>query len=232
MKQRLLRKLEVLRKKERRKYHPLTHKIHREHRISKKTLFYVKEYGPHSNVFGTIVKESIKVLLLASVLSSFGGLALEQIRPLFLSLMPLVVLLPALNDMLGDYGTIISSRYSTMLHEGKISGNTWGNAELRKLLIQIFVVAICLGAISVAVALVVSMLSGYGVTAMLALKVMVITLADIALFVSSAFMVSITLGRYFYRKGEDPDNFLIPVTTSMADFGNMFVLLLLIMLLF
>ena len=39
-------------------------------------------------------------------------------------------------------------------------------------------------------------------------------------------------GIYFYRKGEDPSNFLIPITTSIADFGNMLLLSLLVILFF
>ena len=112
--------LEKLRKVKRSLYHPLIHKIHKKHKISKKTLFYVKEYGPHSNVPRTIIRESIRILLLASVISSFGGFALEDIKAIFIPIIPLVILLPTLNDMIGDYGTIVSCRFSTMLHEGKI----------------------------------------------------------------------------------------------------------------
>jgi len=232
MKQHLIKKLEILRKKERKKYHPLAHKIHKEHRISKKTLFYVKEYGPHSNVFSTIIKESIRVLLIASVLSSLGGLALERIKMLFLSLVPLVILLPALNDMLGDYGTIISSRFSTMLHEGKVKGSPWKNEEMRKLFVQIFIIALLLAIISAAIAIGISKVSGYSMSMIDCMKIFAITVTDVMVFVCVLFIVSVVAGLHFFRKGEDPDNFLIPITTSIADLGNMFILLFLILLLF
>src|SRR3990167_2010559 len=95
--------LQKLQKIKREKYHPLIHKIHKKHKISRKTLFYVKEYGPHTNVPKTIIKESIKILLFASIISSFGGLALENIKTIFISITPLIILLPILNDMIGDY---------------------------------------------------------------------------------------------------------------------------------
>src|SRR3989338_5827245 len=103
--------LEMLRNIKKKKNTSLIHKIHKKHKISKKTLFYVKEYG-HHNVVNTIIKESIKILLLASIISSVGGLALEHIKTVFISIMPLIILMPTLNDMIGDYGTIISSRFS------------------------------------------------------------------------------------------------------------------------
>src|SRR3989338_6869696 len=148
--------LEKLRLVERKKYHPLIHKIHKKHRISRKTLFYVKEYGSHANVPRTIVRESIKILVFASIISSFGGLALEQIKAVFISIMPLIILVPALNDMIGDYGIIVSSRFSSMLHEKGIKRVWWMDSELRRLFAQIIVIALLTAVISSAAALAIS----------------------------------------------------------------------------
>ncbi|MEM4336186.1 MAG: magnesium transporter [Candidatus Anstonellales archaeon] len=224
--------LEELRKVEREKHHPLIHKIHLKHKISKKTLLYVKEYGPHSNIPKTIIKESLKILLFTSFISSFGGLALEQIKVVFLSLFPLIVLLPTLNDMIGDYGIIVSSRFSTLLHTRKIRGKWYKNEEVKKLFMQVFVVAIITALISSSIALIISALSGFGVNLEVALKVFFISIIDVALIVSMLFILAILAGLYFYRKKEDPNNFLIPITTSFADFVNMLLLAFLTILLF
>ena len=48
----------------------------------------------------------------------------------------------------------------------------------------------------------------------------------------SAFITAIVAGIYYYKKKEDPNNFLIPITTSVADLGNMVVLVALILLFF
>ncbi len=224
--------LEKLRKLRRHEYHPLIHHIHKKHKISKQTLFYVKEYGPHSHVPRTIIKESIKILLLASIISSFGGLALEHIKTVFISIVPLIILLPALNDMVGDYGTIISSRFSTMLHEGKIKNNWWKDKELRIMLAQVFIVAVTIVFFTTSVALIVSTFSNYSLNLLTVLKIFFITLVDVILIVSILFLTSILAGLYFYRKKEDPNNFLIPITTSIADFMNMFIISGLVILLF
>ncbi|MCX6818988.1 MAG: magnesium transporter [Candidatus Aenigmarchaeota archaeon] len=224
--------LEKLRKVSRKKYHPLIHKLHKKHKISKKTLFYVKEYGPHSNVPRTIIKESIKILLLASIISSFGGFALEHIKTVFVSIVPLIILMPTLNDMIGDYGTILSSKFSTMLYEGKVSRSWWKNTWLRKLFVQIFIISMFTTIMSSALALVISIMSGYSASIEIALKIYLICLIDVAIFVSILFLISVYAGFYFFRKKEDPNNFLIPITTSIADFGNMIILSLLIMMFF
>lgn len=224
--------LEKLRGIKRRSYHPLVHRIHKKYRISKKTLFYIKEYGQHSNITKTIIKESIKILLFASIISSFGGLALEQVKAAFISLVPLVILMPTMNDMIGNFSTIISARFTTMLHEGKIKRNIYQNKELRKLALQIFIIAILTALLSAAGAFFISSVSGYILTAEVVYKIMAIVLINVMLLVSLLFMLSLAAGLYFYRKKEDPNNFLIPITTSVADFGNMIILALLVIVLF
>lgn len=224
--------LEELKTVKRKKHHPLIHKIHKKHGISKKTLFYVKEYGPHTNVTRTIIKESFKILLLASILSSLGGLALEYTKTVFISIVPLIILLPALNGMIGGYGIIISSRFVTMLYEGRIKKDWLKMKELKTLFRQVFLIAIVTASISSIAALITSGYSGYYSSVMVGYKILLISILDTAIIVTVLFLISILAGFYFYRKKEDPNNFLIPITTSVADFGNMIVLSLLVVLFF
>ena len=212
--------------------HPLLHKIHKHHNISKKTLFYVKEYGPHTNIAKTIIKESIKILLLASIISSIGGLAIEHIKTIFVSIIPLIIILPTLNDMVGDYSTIISSKFSTMLHEGRLYKVWWKERAVKKLFLQISIIALFTTLISPMAALMLSMLYSYKVDIIMALKISLISVIDVAFIVSILFFVAIISGLYLYKKKEDPSNFLIPITTSIADFGNMFILAILVLIFF
>lgn len=215
---------------ERKKHHHLLHHLHKKHRLSKQTLFYIKEYGPHSHIAKTILKESFKILLFASIISSIGGFSLEKIKLLFVSIMPLIIMLPVLNDMIGDYGTIISSRFATMLYEGKVKG--WRDSkELKKLFIQILLVAVIMAILSAVISLLISHYSGYD-AAGVAVKVIAITLIDVILLVTILFAIAVTAGIYIFKKKEDPNNFLIPITTSIADFGNMVLLAILVLIMF
>jgi cation transporter-like permease len=227
----LIKYLEKITRLKRKKHQPEIHEVHKKYHISKRTLFYVKEYGKNANVSKTIIKESIKILLLASVISSFGGLALEQIKTLFLSIMPLIILLPSLNNMIGNYGTIISSRFSAMLHEGEIKGKWRKNAELKKLFSQMTVMTIIGAVLSSLIAIGITYFSG-GILWKTAIKVFFIVLIDMLVLTNVLFFVAIRAGIYIYKKKEDPNNFLIPITTSVADFTNMVVLAVLIILLF
>ena len=224
--------LQELNKLHRTHYHPLQHEIHHTHKISRKTLFYIKEYGEHSNIPKTILKEGLKIMLLASFISLSGGLALEHVKTLFISIIPLVILMPTLNDMIGDYGSIVSSRFSTMLFEGKIKKEWYKNEELNTLFVQIIIISQITAILSATVSLIISWFSNYSLDFLTALKIYFIASLDVALLVIILFFVSVFAGLYYFGKQEDPNNFLIPITTSIADFGNMIILAFLIVLLF
>lgn len=228
--------LKKLQKHKRHQYHhhihKLVHHLHHKHNISRKTLFYVKEYGQHSNVAKTIIKESIKVLILASVISSLGGLALERVKFLFVSLVPLIIMFPALNDMIGDYGTIFASRFSTMLHEGKIRGAWWKHRELKELFFQVLLISLLTTSLSLGLSFLAAQFSSHQVDFMHGLKIFIAVFLDALLLVILLFFISVAGGLYFYHKKEDPNNLLIPLVTSVADFGNIVILSLLIVTLF
>ena len=228
-----IKPLKELRKINRKNYHPLISHIHKKHKISRKTLFYIKEYGPHSNVPKTIIKESIKIVLFASILSTIGGFGLEYIKNIFISIVPLIILLPTFNDLIGDYVAIASSKFSIMLYENKINRKWWLNKELKKLFIQIIILSVITAICSSILALITSKyVAGYSQNTSFAIKIIALTLLDVILISTTLFLVVILAGIHFYNKKEDPNNFLIPITTSIADFGNMVILSILVILFF
>lgn len=224
--------LENIRKLPRHLAHPLLHKVHKKHKIAKRTLFYIKEYGKDSNALKTILKESFKILLFAAMISCFGGLAIEQIKGVFIAIIPLLILLPTLNDMVGDYATIMSSKFATMLHEGEVTKTKWKTKGLFKLVLQILLVAVVMAIFSSVVALFISIFSDYTLTFDVIWKVIFIAVIDVMALILILFFVSLFAGLHFYKMKEDPNNFLIPLTTSIADFANMFLLFFLVVAFF
>ncbi|MEK9166745.1 MAG: magnesium transporter [Patescibacteria group bacterium] len=199
--------------------------------LSKKTQFYIKEYGPHSHVSYKIVKESMKILIFASIMSSLGGLFIEKIKVLIFSVIPMIILLPYLNNMIGNFGTIIATKFSTYLHEGKIDKKWWRSQALIRLFIQILIIALFMSTVSALVALLITS-AKYPMESDFAYKIFAIAILDVLILVNIMFFTSIIAGFHFYKKNEDPNNFLIPITTSISDFGNMLVLSLLVIYFF
>ncbi|MFA5175748.1 MAG: magnesium transporter [Candidatus Nanoarchaeia archaeon] len=228
----LKRELKKLIKIKRHKHHPLLHRIHKKHGISHKTLFYIKEYGAHSHVINVIMKESILILILATLMSAFGGIALEKMKEIFLIIIPFVILYPTLNGMIGSYGSIISSKFGTMLHQGKVKDGWWTNKELRKLYYQLITIALGTGILSSTVAIIIAYFSKYVITSIIILKIYGIVLLDVFILVNILFTISIYAGRYYFKHQEDPNNFLVPLATAIADLGNGLILAGLIFLLF
>lgn len=223
----------ALQRTPRKKWHPLIHRVRRKYRISRRTIFYLKEYGPKSHVAHVIIKESIRILILASILSSAGGVGLQAVQSAVIVIVPLLVMMPALNDMIGDFGTIVSSRFTAMLFLGQVRGGRWWRSRYVHRLLRI--VAAVAGIAAVYLAIVASMIAvarGFPVDAMVFAKVLEIALFATLALVGLVFAISIVGGLYIFSKREDPNNFLIPITTSVADLGSLIVFSALVTLLF
>lgn len=216
----------------RRAHHPFVHRVHARHGISYKTLYCMKEYGPRSSAAAVIVKESLKVIIIASLVSALGGVALQSIEAKLVAIVPFLVILPAFNDMVGDYGTIISSKFTTMIYTGRVRGNVWKSRHVRELFLTMITVA-ALSAVYIALAAsAITVLHGVGLAPAAVMKILVITVVSTLVLVSFIFAVSVSSGLYICRKREDPNNFLIPISTSIADLGSIAVVTAMILLLF
>ncbi|MBI2579758.1 MAG: magnesium transporter [Candidatus Aenigmarchaeota archaeon] len=218
----------------RHRHHPVIHAIHRKHRISYRTLFYMKEYGTKSHVASVIMKESMKILVIAAIISSVGGMGLENVKEKLVTIIPLLIMLPALNDMIGDYGTIVSSKFTTMLYTGRISmrEGVMKSPELRKLMATLFAVALITSLYIGSVSYGMAYYSGFAFDPSIFLKVMAVSVVCTMLLVGIIFLTSVAAGIWIYRKKEDPNNFLVPITTSLADFASMLLFSLIVLRLF
>ncbi|MBI3190130.1 magnesium transporter [archaeon] len=216
----------------REKHHHIIHKLHHKHKLSYKTLFYMKEYGPHSHVAKVIIKESIKILMLAAVVSSIGGIHLKSIESTIITILPLLILLPALNDMIGDFGAIISSKFTTMLYMGFIGKDWWNSEKVHELIMTILVVALISAVYIGVLSYVFAVARGFELSFVLFFKVIVLALLSTFSLVGIIIIVSFVGGLWIYKKKEDPNNFLIPITTSIADLGSLMLFSLFVVLFF
>jgi len=179
-----------------------------------------------------IVKESAKILIFASIISSFGGIGLELLKAKIAVLVPLIVMIPALNDMIGDFGTIISSKFTTLLYQKKVHKSWWKSYELgdefRVISSIALFAAFYLGIASVLI----SYIQGAPIDIISSLKVIAIAFMATATLVLVIFFLAIVGGLWVYKRGSDPNNFLIPLTTSAADFSSLILFALLVAFLF
>ncbi len=179
-----------------------------------------------------IIKESLKILILASIISSIGGVSLQAIEKKLFLILPLLILLPGLNNMIGSFGTIMSSKFTTLLFLGKINDRWWRSRDLISIMWTLLAVslisAIYIGLLSNLIAY----WRDFTITTELVSKVVVVSLLATLLLVTLIICISIIAGFRVYKNNEDPDNFLIPITTSIADLGSMLIFSGLVYLLF
>jgi len=179
-----------------------------------------------------IIKESWKVLIIASILSSIGGFGLKTIQEKLVIFLPLLIALPALNDMIGDFGTIITAKFTTSLFEGKIKKPLIKSYFVKHLFKDIMPIALFMAVYISLLSVLVALFMGFETNFVFFLKMLLITLVSTASLVILIFLVAIIGGYKVYKNKEDPDDILIPITTSIADLGTMIIFSGLIYLLF
>ena len=179
-----------------------------------------------------IIKESLKVLIVGSLLSSIGGLGLESVKDKFAMFLPLMIILPAMASMIGNAGIVLVSKITTFLALGKIRHDNLNNRLVRKLFFQLTFVFILTAIYATFLSIFVGMWKGFIFSWDFTLKMIFVVLATTLFIVFLVFCVALIGGRYAYKKKIDPDDLLIPITTSVADLGSFILFALLIFLVF
>ena len=182
-------------------------------------------------VIATIIRESFRIVILASILSSLGGIGLELINEKLVAILPLLIIFPALNNMIGNFGTIISANFTTLLFTKQLRAK-WKSKKLRELLHNLFVISFFSSIFLTILASAVAYYRGFPLTIDIFLKILLIVLICTAILVTLISLISISAGFYYYHIKEDPDNVLIALSTSIADFGALVIFSLLIYLMF
>jgi len=174
----------------------------------------------------------MKILIFASLISSIGGFGLQSIQESIYVIIPLMILFPTLNNMVGGFGTVVSSKFTSLLYEGRIRGKMSKSKALRKMFKKLtFVVAISSILVG-AIVCIASLLRGYALTFGMVFKIFIISIISTFSLFAIISVVAVVGGSYIHKRNQDPDNFLIPMTTSIADLGNLIIFALLVTVLF
>lgn len=183
--------------------------------------------------FRKVFFDSIRILVLTSLISSFGGSALQNVSGKLVVILPLIIMLPAMNDMAGNFGSIISSKFTTLLYLGLISHrNLFKSRRLKVLFLRMFTVSLFSAVYISTISCALSFIRGYEFDFVILIKVFITACVSAVSLVTIISFIAVQVGLLIYRKGHDPDNFLIPITTAVGDLGNMIILSLMVNLLF
>jgi cation transporter-like permease len=145
---------------------------------------------------------------LASTVSLIGGIGLEHIAKRLLPLVPLLVAMPALSDMVGDYSSIIAA------HTGDPKQRARSRSQLAQSILR--VVGINIAGI-VILSLTIAGLRGYIADGYFVIRFAVFVAAAILTIIGAMLWLNRVLDRVLIAHKYNPDDLLIPISTSLAD---------------
>lgn len=137
-----------------------------------------------------------------------GGIGIEFSEKEFLPLVPLVIALPALNTMVGDYATIIAAH----------AGSPGEQASSRRKLIKAIAKSTLVNIIgTIGLSLFLAYHRGYIATPVFMIKFGIFVLLAVASIVAAMFFITYTLDKILERRKLNPDDVLIPIVTTITD---------------
>ena len=145
-----------------------------------------------------------------------SGTLLSSNEALLYTVPILLLILPALNSLIGDISTVLVSRLTTHLYIGSLQPKVQNSERLKEdfygLLITLLLslgALIFLGYLS-------SIFSRIEIVNPLLITLIVCT--TVLLIFAMMFLLSFVSAIVLFKRGMDPNNFLIPLITSLIDF--------------
>jgi len=145
---------------------------------------------------------------IASSISLIGGLGIEIVQDKLLTIVPLLIALPALNSMVGDYATLIAA------HAGDPEERTRSKRELIKAMAPSIVIGIVF---VLAMSLLLGESRGFVLSRLFVLKFVGFVTGSIIGVICIMLGLTLLLDTLLQKRQLNPDDVLIPVVTTISD---------------
>jgi len=176
-------------------------------------ILYILPRNIHEKEFLKTVKESFLTVIFVAFIVNVTGTFLKRISVIVEGRKEIYTVYPALIDMTGDVGSVVGSTATTKLALGLLKPSL---SSMRNHSTQIFsawtgsiIIYILLSALSL---LINGMFTFYAFLGFIALLLTTNVIANTAIV-----LISYTVSILTFQKGLDPDNFVIPIESSLAD---------------
>ena len=173
-----------------------------------------------------IFKESAPILIITAFIGVAGGQILNSINTILVEIPILLFLLPVINAVGGNLGTVLGARISSGFHSGYIQPNL-GDIEMRENIIISSILGVC---VYLFLALGIASSSIVIPLGIIAYHLFVIILGAGILLTIFMIIITIIIGIVAVKKRLDPDNVLTPIVTTTGDFIGIGSLLFMIWL--
>ena len=178
--------------------------------------------------FLKIFKESIIIVVISSLMGLISGTLLSSNEEILYTIPIMLLILPALNSLMGDISTVLVSRLTTHLYIGTLPPLIQKSERLKEdfygLLITLLLSLVSL----ISLGYMIGGISGIEIVNPF-LMILIISITVLLIFFIM-FILLFTSAIFLFKRGMDPNNFLIPFVTSLADFLTPFFLILFIII--
>ncbi|MBM4400553.1 MAG: hypothetical protein FJ045_01230 [Crenarchaeota archaeon] len=176
-------------------------------------VLYILPKNRHEVEFIKTLKESMVTLLFVAFIVNVTGTVLKGIDNFVGGRKEIYTVYPALIDMIGDVGSVVGSTATTKLALGLLSPSFSSMRNHAKNIFSAWAASIIMF-----VALAVLSLSIHGLFSLLSFSRLIsILLITNVIAVAAIVLLSYAVSILTFKRGLDPDNFVIPIESSFAD---------------
>jgi mgtE-like transporter len=190
-------------------------------------VFYILSKNPKETEFIKTLKESMVTILLVSLLVNITGTVLLGISKFISERIEIYTIYTALIGMIGNVGSVVGSTATTKLALGLLAPSFSSMRNHAKNIFSAWGASILMFIVLAVMSLSIHSLFSFSAFSNLFSIVLVANVLAVAAIVILTYSISILT----FKRGLDPDNFVIPVESSLADSVTslaLFVALLLI----
>ncbi|MEM3665950.1 MAG: magnesium transporter, partial [Candidatus Bathyarchaeia archaeon] len=175
--------------------------------------FYILSKDMHESEFVKTIKEALLTLIFASLIVNVTGTFLHRINAVIAGRKEVYTVYPALIDLVGDVGSVVGSTATTKLALGLLKPSF---SALRAHATQIFSAWTASLMIIVFLSILSLLMNSMLVLSTFMRFTSILLIANI-IAVSAIILVAYGVSILTFQKGLDPDNFVIPIESSLAD---------------
>lgn len=167
------------------------------------------------------------MLTILIALEIAGGQILSQNEEFLIKWPIFLVMIPVINGVGGNIGSILGARLSSGLHVGSIELRRHGK-ELQKNILSTVLLGIVTYTSLAIFILIISPLLGISIESNILLKAGYIMIGTGLLLTAIVILISVFVARFSFENGFDPDNTVIPIVTTLCDVLGIVCLIIMI----
>jgi mgtE-like transporter len=176
-------------------------------------VFYIIYRSRHQTEFTKTIKESLVTMMFVAVIANITGTVLKGINARMETRREIFTVYPALMALIGDVGSVVGSIATTKLALGLLSPTFSSIRNHKRTIFSAWTASLVMFVI-----LAISALSIHGLFSLPAfLNLMSTLLMANVIAITAIVLVSYGVSILTFKKGLDPDNFVIPIESSFAD---------------